>query len=162
MDILFWVSRWWKNASQIFKFSTCCSVSPSTEIFIVLGCLPIFMTFAFLVFIFMPYFFTTLFVSSKIFCKPFSMLAVIAWSSTYRTDCTNSPSTHIPYLSNPTLSEFDEIWHTCCFFPSNLKFFTDWMISFWNMGVIFLKNWENKRGRLTSNYHIFWTSGSIT
>jgi len=39
-------------------------------------------------------------------------------------------------ILNPTLSEFNEIWHICWFQPqtSNPKFFNDWMIGFQDMG----------------------------
>jgi len=38
-------------------------------------------------------------------------------------------------ILNPTLSDFNEIWHTCWFQPqtANLKFFSDRMISFRDM-----------------------------
>ena len=65
---------------------------------------------------------------------------------------------------NPTLSEFNEIWHTCWFQPPNLKS----KIFQWSDdrfprygGLIFSKFWENKGGHPTSKHQIFWTSGPI-
>ena len=67
-------------------------------------------------------------------------------------------------ILNPTLSEFNEIWHTCWFQTPNLKS----KIFQWsdhrfprNGRLIFFKFWENKGGHPTSKHHIFWTSGPI-
>ena len=65
---------------------------------------------------------------------------------------------------NPTLSGFNEIWHTRWFQPPNLKsnifqWSDDRFLRYW--GLIFWKFWENKGGRPTSKHHIFWTSGPI-
>ena len=67
-----------------------------------------------------------------------------------------SGSFHVqsPNGLNPTLSEFNEIWHTCWFRPqtSNLKFFIDQMIGFRDMrGLIFWKFRENKGGAQLKN-----------
>jgi len=52
----------------------------------------------------------------------------------------------IPYS---TLSEFNEIWHTCWFCPQtskNLKFFIDQMIGFRDIAGYFFENFEKIRG----------------
>jgi len=63
----------------------------------------------------------------------------------------------------PTFLDFNEIWHTCWFRPqtSDLKFFVDWTIGFWDMGGKFFENLEKISRGPTLKHHIFWTSGPI-
>ena len=77
-----------------------------------------------------------------------------------------SGSFHVqsPNGLNPTLSEFNEICHTCWFQTPNLKSkifqWSDHRFPRYG-GLIFSKFWGNKGGHPTSKHHIFWTSGPI-